>query len=132
MANSELFEKNGFNKVGSAPPDFKLMVKKFKSSAPDPKFREDLDNNLKPYKKGLHIIRADQCPYTVKNVKEIVKVAEKRFKIKPNVINLKNHKEAQRSPCPFGTFCIINDGKILAHHPISKTRFQNIMEKELK
>jgi L-amino acid N-acyltransferase YncA len=132
MANSELFEKNGFNKVDSAPPDFELWVKKFRSSAPNPKFKDDLNKNLNPYKKGLSIIRADQCPYTVKNVKEIVKVAEKKYKIKPNVINLKNHKEAQESPCPFGTFCIIYNGKILAHHPISNTRFKNIMEKELK
>lgn len=131
MASKDIFIKKNFKVVDSVSPDFELVVKTFNSNAPTPSFKGDLDNNLNPYRKGLSIIRADQCPYTVKNVKEIVEAA-KKYKIKPKVINLKSHKEAQKSPCPFGTFCIIYDGKILAHHPISKNRFQNIMNKELK
>jgi len=84
------------------------------------------------YNKGISIVRADQCPYTVKNVKEISEVAENSFGIKPNIVNLRNYKEAQDSPCAFGTFCILFDGKVIAHHPISKTRFTNIMNKILK
>ena len=32
----------------------------------------------------------------------------------------------------FGSFCLIYNGKIISHHPISNTRFMNIMKKELK
>jgi hypothetical protein len=32
-------------------------------------------------------------------------------------------------PCPFGVFCILYKGKIIAHHPISNTRFINIFSK---
>jgi len=35
---------------------------------------------------------------------------------------------SQQSPCAFETFCIIFKGKILSHHPISNTRFENIMK----
>lgn len=43
------------------------------------------------------------------------------------LIELDDAESAQRSPCAFGTFCIINNGVVLSHHPISNTRFENIM-----
>ena len=132
MAGKELFVKKGFEVIDSAPPDFDLLVKKFDKGAPPPKFKGGMAERLRQYDKGLTIIRADQCPYTVKNVGEISETAEKTYGIRPDIINLQNHQEAQNSPCAFGTFCIIHRGKIVAHHPISRTRFINIMEKELK
>ena len=131
MAGKELFKKNDFKSVDTAPPDFELLVKKFNDNAPTPKFKGDWDKKLNQYGKGITIIRADQCPYTVKNVKEISEIAEKTFGLKPHIVNLRNYKEAQNSPCAFGSFCIIYNGKVIAHHPISKTRFTNIMNKML-
>ena len=132
MADKELFVKNGFEVVDKAPPDFELLVKKFDKNAPTPKFKGDWGKNLSQYGTGLTIIRADQCPYSVKNVKDIGETAEKAYAIKPNIIDLENCEEAQNSPCPFGTFCIIYNGEVIAYHPISKTRFTNIMNKILK
>jgi len=132
MAGKELFIKNGFKVVDTSPPDFELLVYIFDSNASIPKFKVDLDKRQSQYNKGITIVRADQCPYTVKNVKEISETADKTFGIKPNIVNLKNFKEAQDSPCAFGTFCILYDGKVISHHPISKTRFTNIMNKILK
>jgi hypothetical protein len=118
--------------VGNAPPDFQLLVKKFNKNAPTPKFKGKWEERLSQYGRGLNIIRADQCPYTVKNVKEIIEAAEKTYDIKPKITSLKNCEAAQNSPCAFGTFCIIYRGKVIAYHPISRTRFANIMNKELK
>jgi hypothetical protein len=112
-----------------APSDFELLVKKYDKNAPSPKFKGDWENRLSQYGKGLTIFRADQCPYTVKNVNEICETAEKTFGIKPNIIEFQNHIDAQNSPCAFGVFCIVYDGKIIAEHPISNTRFMNIMNK---
>ena len=39
MAGKELFLKNGFEVVDQAPPDFELLVKKFKKNTPTPKFK---------------------------------------------------------------------------------------------
>jgi len=127
MAGKEIFLNNDFKIVDTALPDFELLINKFDNNAPIPKFKEDLNEKQSQYGKGITIIRADQCPYTVKNVKEISETAEKKFGIKPNIITLKNFKEAQNSPCAFGTFCILYNGKIIAHHPISKGRFTNII-----
>jgi hypothetical protein len=132
MASKDIFIKNGFEIVDTAKPDFELLVKKFNNNSPNTKFKLNWEKRLEQFKKGLIIIRADQCPYTVKNVNEISETAKKTFNINPKIIDLKNYKEAQNSPCPFGTFCIIYNGKVIAYHPISKTRFSNIMNKILK
>ena len=132
MAGKDLFLKNEFEVVDEAPPDFELVVKKFKKNAPSPKFTGDWGKRLSKYGQGLTIIRSDQCPYVAKSVKEIGETAQKEYGIKPRVIELQNSKQAQNAPSAFAVFSIIHDGKLLADHPISNTRFRNIMNKELK
>lgn len=132
MAGKELFLKHGFEVVDHAPPDFELLAKKFKKSSPGPRFGGDWEKRLKEYGKGLVIIRSDQCPYVAKSVNEIKVTAQTKYGIKPKMIELKNGREAQGAPCAFGTFSLVYNGKVVAEHPISNTRFTNIMNKELK
>jgi len=132
MAGKELFLKNGFEVVDEAPPDFELLVKKFKKSAPSPKFKGDWEKRLGRYSQGLTIIRSGQCPYLAKWVNEIMKTAEERYGIKARIVELKNYKEAQNTPTAFAIFSIIYNGKLLTIYPTSNKRFTNIMDKELK
>ena len=98
---------HGFQAVDAAPPDFELLVKRFSETASIPRFKGEWEKRLDRYDKGLTIIRADQCPYTVKNVGEISETAEKEFGIKADIVDLKSYRDAQNSPCAFGIFCII-------------------------
>jgi GNAT superfamily N-acetyltransferase len=132
MAGKELFLKNGFEIVDQAPPDFELLVKKFKKNTPSPKFKGDWEKRLSKYKKGLIIIYSGQCPYIAKSLNEIIQTAKKKYGLKPKVVELKNYKEAQAAPSPFAIFSMIYNGKLVADHPISNTRFKNIMNKELR
>jgi hypothetical protein len=74
-------------------------------------------------------MRSVQCPYTEKNVNAIIESAKNKFNLKANLIDLKDSESAQKTPCAFGTFCIIYNGKVISYHPISNTRFENIMSK---
>ena len=65
MAGSGLFIKAGFVSVESNPP-YELLVKKFKATAPDPRFIVDRERVLKRHTKGLTILAADQCPMVAK------------------------------------------------------------------
>lgn len=130
MVGNDIFLKKGFQIVDSAKPDFDLLALKFDKNAKDPKFKADMDEALKRYNEGLTIIRSAQCPYTEKNVNAILETA-KQLNLKANLLDLKDAREAQKVPCPFGTFCLIYNGKIISHHPISNTRFLNIMKKEM-
>lgn len=129
MAHNEIFLKKGFEIVDKAQPDFELLAIKFEKTSTSPSFKSDILDNLNDYKNGLTIIRSAQCPYTEKNVNAIIESAEKKFKLKPKLIDLKDSESAQKTPCAFGTFCIIYNGEIISYHPISNTRFENIMTK---
>jgi len=131
MVGKEIFVKKGFQLVDRASPDFELLVLKFKDDAPDPGFREGLEERAARYGKGFTVIRGFQCPYTVKNVNEIVDFARKEYGVTVKIIDLKSHQEAQDSPCAFGSFCLLHDGKPVAHHPISKGRFKGIIKKTM-
>ena len=132
MAGKELFLRNGFEVVDKAPPDFELLVKKFNKSTPAPKFTGNWEQKLSQYSKGLTIFQSDQCPYLAKCIPEISETAEKVYGIKSKIIELRSCQEAQNSPCAFGSFCIVFDGRVVAEHPISKARFKTIMNKETK
>jgi len=132
MAGQELFLKKGFEVVGKAPPDFELLARKFSQNAPKLRFKGDWEQKRSQYSEGLTIFRSDQCPYLAKCVPEISETAEKVYGIKPKVIELRSWQDAQDSPCAFGVFCIVYNGKIIAEHPISSKRFGNIMKKELE
>jgi len=131
MAGNEIFLKKGFKVVDNAKPDFFLMALKFNDNAENPGFKYDIIDNAENYKQGLTIIRSPQCPYTEKNVNEIIKTAESKFKLKTNLVDISDYHSAQNNPCPFGTFSIIFNGEIISHHPISNKRFENIMTKIL-
>ena len=58
----------------------------------------------------------------------MLETAEKKFNIPTQLIDIKDYKMAQQTPSPFGTFCIILDGMVISHHPISNTRLENILK----
>jgi len=131
MVDKDIFIKKGFQVVDSAKPDFELLVKKFDENSQNPKFKSGMMINLKKYEKGLYIMRSVQCPYTEKNVNAILESAKTKFNLQPKLIDLQDSNTVQDIPCAFGTFCIIFNGEIISHHPISNTRFENIMKKKI-
>ncbi len=132
MVDSGIFLSKGFKEVDRSDPDFSLLVKKFDKNAKGPKFKSNMTDNLKKFTKGLTILRSAQCPYTEKNVNDIIESAKKKFKLKTSLVDLKDASDVQNNPCAFGSFCIIHDGEIISHHPISNTRFENIMKRRIK
>jgi hypothetical protein len=124
MAKRDIFIKNGFESVDKTEPDFELLALKFDVKSKNPCFRKLSPQN---YPEGLTVFRSAQCPYSVKNVDAIMKTAEK-MKIKAKLIEMKDAWSVQNAPCAFGAFCIVKDGKVISHHPISNTRFENIMK----
>lgn len=131
MAGDEIFTRLGFRLADEAKPDFHLLVKKFDAAAENPRFKADMLRELELYQTGLTVLRSPQCPYTEKNVQAIIETARQQYGLDVRLIDLLDAESAQRSPCPFGSFCLIYNGKVISHHPISNTRFVNIMDKIL-
>jgi hypothetical protein len=128
MVNNDIFLKKGFQIVDIAKPDFELLVLKFDKNTQNPSFKPHLNEKSLEYESGLTVLRSAQCPYTEKNVNAIIDSA-KKMKLKTRLVDLTDENAAQSNPCAFGSFGIIYNGNIISHHPISNTRFENIMEK---
>jgi len=124
MAKRDFFIKNGFEPVDKAAPDFELLALKFDGKAKNPSFKKV---SAQKYSDGLTIFRSAQCPYSVKNVDAIIKTA-RQMNLKVKLVEMDTIESVQNSPCAFGTFCIVNNGEVISHHPISNTRFENIMK----
>ena len=127
MANKTIFEKNNYHKVDEKDR-FELMSKSFNDKASLPSF-VDWDQNLKIYN-GWNLVYSDQCPWHDKSVKALANTSRK-YNIDLMVTQLKSPLDAQQAPSGFGTFSLIRDGRLLADHYISNTRFENILKKEL-
>jgi N-acetylglutamate synthase-like GNAT family acetyltransferase len=132
MVGKDIFVKEGFEVVDTAAPDFELLAKKFEKDAPSPRLKNNRENVLKKYNKGLTILWSDQCPYIAKSIKGIKETIAQRYGINARIIEMKNYEQAQNAPSPYAIFSLIYDGKLLAFHPISNKRFMNIMDKILK
>lgn len=126
MVKKDIFLKNGFEITDNAKPDFELLALKFDSGVENPTFNIP---SADKYNEGIIVMRSAQCPYSVKNVDAILKTAKKRGH-KTQLVEIETAKDAQNTPSPFGTFCILYNGKVVSYHPISNTRFENIMKKE--
>ncbi|MGA2183951.1 MAG: GNAT family N-acetyltransferase [Bryobacteraceae bacterium] len=129
LADQRLFIANGFEPVDTAPPDYQLLVRKFSARAADPVFKGGWEQKLARYSRGLTIIRSNQCPYIAKFAAEIAQTAEEEYGIKPRFVDLESWSDARNAPTPYAVFALIYNGRLLADHQISRTRFRNIMNK---
>jgi GNAT superfamily N-acetyltransferase len=127
LASSALFLKNGFKVVETTDPDYELLVSKLNATAPNPTFTGNCENRMKKYRTGLTIIRSRQCPHVAKFADEIGEAAFREYGLRPKIIELKSHRDAQNAPTPYAVFAIIYNGQLLADHQISRSRFRNIM-----
>jgi hypothetical protein len=129
LAGPSLFLANGFELVDTAPPDYQLLVRKLNPSAANPAFKTGWEDRLKKYSRGLTIIHSHQCPHIAKFAGEIAEAAERDYGIKPRIVEIRSYRDAQNAPTPYAVFAVLHDGRILADHQISLTRFRNIMKK---
>ena len=51
------------------------------------------------------------------------------YGIQARVVNFESSQDAQNAPTPYATFSLIYNGRLLADHQISRTRFRNIMNR---
>ena len=128
IANKSLYEKNKFT-IADSLDRFELMVKSFDNRKTKPCFINWLKQQSKYI--GWNLIYSDQCPWHEKSINDIQQSAADNG-IELTVKKLRTPKEAQSAPSGFGTFSLIKDGKLLADHYISRTRFENILRQETK
>jgi L-amino acid N-acyltransferase YncA len=129
MASKGVFIKNGFEQVDEAQPHFQLLVKRM-GTGRNPAFPDNWDERLSQYK-DLQLIYTNQCPYIGKAVAELPPVAAQHG-IQLHLLELNDPADArEKMPSPYGVISLVYQGRLLSDHPISATRFKNILQKDL-
>jgi GNAT superfamily N-acetyltransferase len=126
MANSSVFLKNEFEIVDILDR-FELCFKAFDLISQKPRIL-DFESKQKDYN-GWHLLYSNQCPWHQKSVHDL-KSYSIEIGLHLNVYEIRR-QEAQQGPSGFGTFSLLHNGKLLADHYISKTRFASIVKKVL-
>jgi hypothetical protein len=126
MAGKEVFLKNGFCVVGEADR-FELVACHLRDG-PEPRFR-DIRANAAQYQ-GLHVVYCAQCPMLPKSVSDLSESAtEHGLELKVTVLD--SAHAAQDAPSSYGVFSLLWNGRLLADHYVSKTRFKTLLRQEV-
>jgi GNAT superfamily N-acetyltransferase len=125
LPKKDLFIKNGFEKVDSMPPSFELYAKRFSDKARLPKFNPIPKNRLQKYSEGVTVFKSNQCPYADGYTNTVTEIA-KQAGIPCQIRHLESCKEAQNGVDPYGTFCVMLDGKVLGYRHVKKALLDSI------
>jgi len=125
MVGKQVFIKRGFEVVARASR-FELVVLRLRPG-PAPRFREV--GKRPAGRRGLEIVYSAQCPMLPKSVLDLSEIAA-GLGLKLKVTQLKSAREAQAAPSLYGVFSLLWNGRLLADHYVSGTRFRNILREE--
>lgn len=117
--SKEIFLKNDFQLIDTAPYDFELLVYPLSNNvAEQPYFPNDWEERLKKFN-NLTILRTFQCPYVEIATENIIAGANK-LNIPVELIDLKDREELMEfSPTPYGIFSVIYKGQLLTFHRLT-------------
>ncbi|MFD1739531.1 GNAT family N-acetyltransferase [Bacillus salitolerans] len=116
--SKDIFLKNSFTLVDTAPYHFELLVYSFENSASLPFFPTNWDERVSKFD-DLTILRSFQCPYVQVATENILEGAAK-LGIDVKIIDLKNREELMKvSPTPYGIFSVIFKGRLVSFHRLT-------------
>jgi N-acetylglutamate synthase-like GNAT family acetyltransferase len=116
--SKDIFLKNDFKLVDTAPFNFELLVYQFENSSSLPVFPTDWDERINKFD-DLTILRSFQCPYVEVATENIIVGADK-LGIDVNIINFKSRDELMElSPTPYGIFSVIYKGRLVSFHRLT-------------
>jgi len=116
--SKEIFLKNDFQLIDTAPYDFELLIYPLSNEVEQPYFPNDWEDRLKKFN-DLAILRSFQCPYVEIATENIIAGANK-LNIQVQLVDLKDREKLMAlSPTPYGIFSVIYKGQLLTFHRLT-------------
>ena len=127
LPKKHLFVKNGFEKADAMLPYFELYAKRFSKTAPLPRFNLIPESRLRKYASGITIFKSDQCPYTDGYANLVAEIARQKG-VPVRIEQVKTCEEAQNGVYPYGSFCVLFNGKVLTHRSIGRKELLEVLK----
>ncbi|UNK19949.1 GNAT family N-acetyltransferase [Paenibacillus sp. N3/727] len=116
--SKDIFLRNNFKIVDTAPFGFELLVHQFIDDSSSPYFPTNWEERLKPFNK-LTILRSFQCPYVEIATNNVVEGAN-HLGIEAEIYDFNNRDELMKmSPTPYGIYSVIYKGQLIAFHRLT-------------
>ncbi|MCM3389899.1 GNAT family N-acetyltransferase [Ureibacillus chungkukjangi] len=116
--SKEIFLKNNFQMIDTAPFNFELLVYQFEKCDVLPSFPTNWDERVARFD-DLTIIRSFQCPYVEVATENILAGATK-LGIEANIIDIENRDALMElSPTPYGIFSVVYKGSLITFHRLT-------------
>lgn len=116
--SKEIFLKNDFQLIDSAPYDFELLVYPLTNEVKQPYFPTDWEERLKKFT-NLTILRSFQCPY-VEIATENILAGANKLNIPVELIDFQDREELMAlSSTPYGIFSVIYKGQLISFHRLT-------------
>ncbi|GIO08751.1 N-acetyltransferase [Brevibacillus reuszeri] len=131
LSDKSFFLKNGFEVCDTAPPYFELLVKRFETEAPVPKFKANAKTASVNQTNGLVVMYTDQCPFTDYYANQELDEIEKEFRVPVTRIKITSREEAQNAPSAFTIYSAYWNGEFLTHEILNRKKFEALIKKGL-
>lgn len=113
MSDTKWFLRQGFEICGSTHSGFSLLVKKFKSKAQNPSFKNHVLTGECPDKDGFVAYYSNRCPYSEYHVINSLKETLKKRGKSLLTYKLKTMEQAQNAPTPATIFSLYYNGRFV-------------------
>ncbi|HMM20406.1 MAG TPA: YoaP domain-containing protein [Selenomonadales bacterium] len=125
LADKSFFVKNGFEVCDTAEPYFELLVKKYKTDAPTPRFLPNAKTLRVNAGAGLDIYYTAQCPFAVNYTHGL---AEAVKDLPVRLHEFTTREEARRHACPATTYSVFLNGKFITHEILTLPKLLKLLE----
>lgn len=116
-----LFEKHGFERTDKEGI-FAVYALRFDPTSPPPTLIRAPAGASKNYPEGLTFLISAQCPYNPDAVQMMAPIAKER-NLPVTITRITSARDARAGPHPYGTFCVLLDGKPITYHHDRKAQF---------
>ena len=113
MCDAKWLLRQGFETVEKLPYGFSLLVKKIKTDAPTPSFKESVATGECTDKEGVAVYYSNRCPFTEYHICNSLKETVQNRKLPLKIIKLETMEQAQAAPTPATIFSLFYNGKFI-------------------
>lgn len=131
MSDTKWLLRQGFEVVANVSYGFSLLALKIDGSAPDPSFKECVQDGECAEKEGLVAYYTNRCPFTEYYVTGSLFCVAQSKGIPLKIVKLETMEQAQAAPSPATIFSLFFNGKFVTNDlsVCTENRFDKILKR---
>ena len=126
LSDPQYLQYKGFSVADAADPYFVLWYLPFSPDADKPRFKPCVGETVRELPSGFTLYYTNQCPFTAKYV-PLLEAAARENGAEFHPVHITSREQAQSAPCPFTTFALYYNGRLITHEILSVNKFTKLL-----